>query len=615
MHQSLALSNLDQLHLALRRRALAAAGGNIDKLEALTRSGANLTPLLPVYYVGLDAAAIPGLLDQLDAPEAERDQSFTQKLAQVVLCLQGLLLIGNRGIPGPPSADLWERVWPWLEFLDTYGDYLPRRLRPGLGISDYSPLHLINALGQDQATFSLIPATPGYRLLIFRVWALAFDQTKPVPMQKELFGMICALMRTMPPTITDERHSEEAIEGSGGSRLTLARLYINHIKRVVQPAEVTPEAVSMWNLLSLLQAGCEMDVTFGPLLVKQGIVTAFTSVACLFSSSTPDTAAFFLSWMVKHCFGVSHAENTIAEALRAGLLRALLVWGRMSPPTHHVQLNEIFALFSRSSVYISFLLQLRASMAELEVTIDGQTFHGFPVSDKWESLWSVLQPRCDFMEEYLKREKTAILVPCSSMACGVIAHKTAFKRCSVCKSCKYCSKACQTHDWQHGGHRQLCGWNCGEPDKVTRRNRSFMLALLHRDYLRMKRSILTDELEFLRLNPGMPFYVQFDYCTPYSAVEISVEAVSSFALDDEIWRDQNTRVKESGGRLEMHVMRVADGGRDSISTFLLCSTGELRTGLESLAADTAVTGADSREQADRMEIHRLAELDMLEVYG
>ncbi|KAJ6502413.1 hypothetical protein C8R45DRAFT_976565 [Mycena sanguinolenta] len=598
MHPSLALSNLRQLHLALRRRALAAAEGNIDELEALNRSGAHLTRLLHVYYSGLDTAAIPSLLAQLDGSEA---QILTRKVAQVVICLQGLLSIDSKGLfPQPPSADLWLRVWPWLEFLDTYHDLLPPLLRPEVRISDFSPLLLINVLARDEATARLMVVTPGFRILIFRVWAQSFDQKSLVPTQNGSFDTVCVLMQNVPLTVTAECDFEEAIEGSGGSRLALARLCVNHVKSVVKPAVMSPGDFSMRTVLLFLQRRSEADLSFrSPSFAQQN-------------------SMFIFCWAVKYYLRIPYGHDTITEALRAGLLRALLAYGRMAPPPepqYLEQLDEILIFFSRSSVYLSFLLQLRLSIEELNIPIDGQTFRGFSLSDKWESLWSILQVRWDFMEKYLRREKTTVMATCSNMSCQAIAHKSEFKCCSICKSCKYCSKACQTHDWQHGGHRQLCGWSCGEPGMVSRQDRSFMRALLHHDYLRMKHSILTEELVFLRSNPGTPFHVRFDYCTPSvtGTVQVSVEAISSFPLDNDMWRYQVARVKESGGRLEMHVMQVLDGGCNSVWLYpLRSSSGDRRTGLEILAAETTV--GDARDQADRMEIQRLAELDILEVH-
>ncbi|KAF8146291.1 hypothetical protein K438DRAFT_2028353 [Mycena galopus ATCC 62051] len=82
--------------------------------------------------------------------------------------------------------------------------------------------------------------------------------------------------------------------------------------------------------------------------------------------------------------------------------------------------------------------------------------------------------------------------------------------------------------------------------EVSTRDEAFLRALLHDDYLKMKRTILDAELAFLQSNPGTPFYVKFDYGTLYGVCEASVEAVSAFPLDNPMWRHQNGRARTDG---------------------------------------------------------------------
>lgn len=158
-------------------------------------------------------------------------------------------------------------------------------------------------------------------------------------------------------------------------------------------------------------------------------------------------------------------------------------------------------------------------------------------------------------------------------------------------------------------------WVTDPENNVTRRDTSFIRALLDDDYSKLKYSVLMKELTYMRSNPGAEFYVRFDYCTPYSPCEVSIEAVSNFELASDIWRCHTKRARESGGRMQIHVMRVGDGGCDAIWVFPLYSaTAERREGVQALAAHTAVGDEYEQEQADSAEIKRLAELDILEVH-
>ncbi|KAF8175440.1 hypothetical protein K438DRAFT_1771064 [Mycena galopus ATCC 62051] len=138
--------------------------------------------------------------------------------------------------------------------------------------------------------------------------------------------------------------------------------------------------------------------------------------------------------------------------------------------------------------------------------------------------------------------------------------------------------------------------------EVSTRDEAFLRALLHDDYLEMKRTILDAELAFLRSNPGTPFYVKFDYRTMYGVCEASVEAVSAFPLDNPMWRHQNGRARTSGRRMQIHVMQVGDGGCNAVYIFPLRSVaGECRMGMEILAAEGKVPSDDARDQADRVQ--------------
>ncbi|KAJ7814463.1 hypothetical protein B0H13DRAFT_458065 [Mycena leptocephala] len=309
-------------------------------------------------------------------------------------------------------------------------------------------------------------------------------------------------MQNLPLTISEDRHFEEAIEGSGGSKISLAHLSVNHVKCVVQSAIISAGVFSMRSVISLLQSRCEVDAPFRKILIDQGIVTALTSAACRFSS--PPFSAhdhlFNMSWAIKYYLRTAFGHNIVTQAIRSGLLRALLTWGRMSPPKPQSsgQFDDILTILSGSLVYLSVLLQLKASIDELDIPIDGHTFQGFPISDKWEALWSVLQPRWALMKVYMEREKASVKSACNNVACCIIRPRSELQRCSGCRACNYCSRACQVHDWRQGGHRQICGCNLDDPpDNVSRRDRSFLRVLLHEDYLRMKPRILHDELAFL----------------------------------------------------------------------------------------------------------------------
>ncbi|KAJ7017939.1 hypothetical protein C8F04DRAFT_408469 [Mycena alexandri] len=570
-----------------------------------------------MYYAGLDVSEMPSLLAQFRDSQVAHDLTFfVSKLSHVVLCLAGIALLeGNRCLPGPPRADIWQRAWPWIEFLGSYRDALP----PLPALSTIDPLSVVDVLARDnQNTAALIRDTQGFRIFLFRAWALSFDQARLTPILPA-FYIVCMFLQDLPLTITDEHHFEEAIEGSGGSTTHLARLAVSHIKCVVQPSVISVGVVSMRSVVSLLQARCEVDTSFRKILIDEGVVAALTSSACRLSSPPFDAQNqyFFLSWAVRYYLRTPFGHNTFIQALRAGLLRAILTWGRMNltQPQTLWQLDNVLETLSMSLVFLSVLLQLRTAVTELGIPIDEHTFRGFAISAKWEDFWRLLQSRWALMDMHLKREKGTVKSACSNATCCLIAPKSELKCCSGCTECIYCSKECQKLDWHHGGHRAMC--NNPVPDNsVTRRDTSFLRALLNDDYSKLKHCILMKELAYLRSNPGTEFYIRFDYCTPCGPCTVSIEAVRSFELATDMWHWHTKQARESGGRMQIHVMRIADGGCDAIWIFRLYSaTAERREGVRALAAQIAVGEGHEQEQMDSAKIKCLAEVDVVEVHA
>ena len=46
---------------------------------------------------------------------------------------------------------------------------------------------------------------------------------------------------------------------------------------------------------------------------------------------------------------------------------------------------------------------------------------------------------------------------CCNEGCQVLGLLNDFKVCPQCKTARYCSDACQKHDWTAGGHKATCG--------------------------------------------------------------------------------------------------------------------------------------------------------------
>ncbi|KAJ7449004.1 hypothetical protein FB451DRAFT_1187506 [Mycena latifolia] len=135
-----------------------------------------------------------------------------------------------------------------------------------------------------------------------------------------------------------------------------------------------------------------------------------------------------------------------------------------------------------------------------------------------------------------------------------------------------------------GKQRTFSDVNSDDPAHISAPDRSFMRALLHDDYLRMKTTILTDELQLMRATPGASLYVMFDYGTdPYGPCAVIIHPTSDLLERFPCLEDYVVRAARSHGRMKL---RVACGGNASIRMFPLRSaTGETAEGLDGMATD------------------------------
>jgi len=118
---------------------------------------------------------------------------------------------------------------------------------------------------------------------------------------------------------------------------------------------------------------------------------------------------------------------------------------------------------------------------------------------------------------------------------------------------------------------------------VSARDKSFLRALLHHDYLASKSSLLVAQVKCLRLRPHTITYMMFDYSTPGVPLKISVGFTDAL---DNIWEDYVGRAAWSEGRLQLHLLKVGDGPRTRTTAILLRSaTGKVLEAVERLAAE------------------------------
>ncbi|KAJ7804855.1 hypothetical protein B0H13DRAFT_623709 [Mycena leptocephala] len=171
----------------------------------------------------------------------------------------------------------------------------------------------------------------------------------------------------------------------------------------------------------------------------------------------------------------------LTDALKAELLAAIISCCRA-----HLYISTIMSFLEHHlqslTVYHSVLRELRKlSTASVPETS--------PMFKQWKAFVDLVNERAAFMDSFDSNEYDALRA-CDSLECGTIRERTAFKRCGGCLRNYYCSKTCQRADWRAGAHRELCTSRCTGScrNRMRTRDRAFLRALVHRDYLALKPS-------------------------------------------------------------------------------------------------------------------------------
>ncbi|KAJ7131887.1 hypothetical protein C8R43DRAFT_1024128 [Mycena crocata] len=228
-------------------------------------------------------------------------------------------------------------------------------------------------------------------------------------------------------------------------------------------------------------------------------------------------------------------RNGVLEALAAGLLDPFFAragWVKVFPRV--LELFEFtLMILTPALVYLSVIQEVDKALDETEIDVSLESCNGLEISDKWKVFWRALEHPGEVMDDYLEGQAAALRA-CDDIQCGAIYPKRRFRRCSGCLTSVYCSPACQVHDWQ-AGHRGWCksfrALRAEELSGISTKDRSFLRALFHHDYLQGKYQILAGQLECLRLQPdGTPF-VMLDY-TDNSSTAVKVTLNFGESLDE-----------------------------------------------------------------------------------
>lgn len=143
-----------------------------------------------------------------------------------------------------------------------------------------------------------------------------------------------------------------------------------------------------------------------------------------------------------------------------------------------------------------------------------------------------------------------------------------------------------------------------------------MRALLARDYEQMQWTVISRlEVAFMAAYPGESYLILFDYRR--GRVEVKIEPVARSSLPDTLtssseWLNDVARASKSNGRLELHVMAIAEGSETRYVVIPL-RTNDVRR--HNTLARLASFSPPSRDIPQLVEGVRLSvHVDTIEIY-
>ncbi|KAJ7487934.1 hypothetical protein FB451DRAFT_1167403 [Mycena latifolia] len=605
MHPALRISSLAALPSSVRRIAIAAATGPLDDRVIQTRLILDQVPraqgalLLPVFYANLDPLGVPTAAEM--AADATAHRVCTTS-AMALLALRAIYPLQN--IPLDAFPEVWERVWAWADFFDTYSDHLP-----WLDLPPNMCVRLVFFIGEFQwhkPARDIIATTEGFRTMLVRAWALLLRGTAPPELAALVYHIICNFIQDgMRPG--DPANLAELIDGAGGSLDDLALLLVAFIEHILPSRDTVVTAAIAFYLDAAvgLMADAELQsmkkemtsasyviTVLGPLvaaLARHGVVRALTTMACALSHSsvcgrTLDKCLTILDRILTS--GSSY--RLLPEALESGLLIALVSAGKSDIGDQHNNLTPfITRTLSASLVHYHVLLWMGAALYEVQDLVQSHAFQVSKIFDKWQRFSALAHERLGLLESFNAKESVA------------------YSACDNLQNSYYCSKECQACDWYSDGHRAR--GILDENSAISTRERAFLRFLLHHDYSTRTVEVHTGEVKFMKTYPNLPFFVLFDYYEGHVKVDVKPIGGAEASMGRELyaqWLDDAARAARSGGRMQVHLMRVLEGDHSRFCLVPLrtvCST--LRDGLAWIAADLRVpVDGDSPppELADRV---------------
>ncbi|KAF7326482.1 hypothetical protein MSAN_02509500 [Mycena sanguinolenta] len=527
--------------------------------------------MLPVAYAILDPARLP----EDTTPEPTR-----LDLVLCAICAMTLLRLPD--FRTAVVADLWQRVWAWIHFVDVH-DYFPHH-----SICGYTRLSFLKQVGEFLRVNrpDLVFNTPDVGAFVGHAWA------NMVASGKLDHGGLFVICQTLAACDDFPQCLDDLLDGTGGT-LELARLIIKYIRLLVRDLGVSGSENSdsqhrlqhsLYSLLLFISLPRPETraLTLQMSLTRAGIVAALAKTLSSIGSLEPSVGDAHRDTPLCSCSGcltdlcmqklasllyVIRAPR-LKKALNAGVLHAI-VTGTVS---NYRALNVSTAL----KHFMVWRLPSREALA-IEPS---RAFMDSPLWADWISFASCAQERLQFLAEF--RARFISTRPCANFDCDVLyAQRTDLRRCAACQIYYYCSVECQTISWSTQAHLAICeaAQDSEHGHRLEDNNNRFYRFTILRDYQIRKPAIFLQKLAHIHRTGNTNFCVIMEF--------ISARCIPRVAPVEEwehiLERHPYTERSATGWR-EMHVVRFVDEDPLEFPWLLRCGNSIQMDGLVELAS-------------------------------
>ncbi|KAJ7167913.1 hypothetical protein C8R46DRAFT_1191910 [Mycena filopes] len=600
--------------------ALSAAKGSVEDLKAVSvplffrrppATEPTIIWLLPVYYIHLDPSKIP-------TPDAvDKLVSTSTRLPAIDAACTSLRALCDfvdlSVFPFDAAPDLWERSWPWMQFLHEYWDYLPKFDRETEIHACVRHACVLAKLRGHIRTRDLIARQRGVRFIFARAWAAILLDGVDVIQGSAVFNRSARLLPTLADGLHTPANFEEVLDGVGGTMDRLASAFMKQISVALGGSEMM-NVVSLGTAVAALISPPDTKAWVAVLLSHRVIKWTVKILRAFddphMHTRVPEMGRINLPihtqnncWdLLLRCVTSSPGYPWLAEAIEAGFLHCIITSAGKNEHTEHTE-SFLTTILPLGLVSPSVLKRMKTALVGVENLASRPAFTRSPSFGLWKDIVAVTKTRIEILDAWEAAGRPSSMA-CDNMRCGRVEAKAEFKACAGCRCANYCSPECQALDWKDG-HRGVCDSLRAArhlyPESVHPRERSFMHTLTHHDYQRFLFKISVEQVWFMRDHPGADFIVVFDYTKP-TGVEFKLDPRARLPENKDLEVElpvQWERCARSGGRMGLHVMFVGEACEVRARLFpLRASSAVFQFGLKALARSTMF-----RPDSDDEQIH------------